>query len=103
MEVIGDMEGPSARRLMGDGENIFPNTAGYIKNYIREQEDSSVLDLAPLHLSGDEEIEALYKDHRVLFVLLLDVIFSLLNMPQGKVTDEVLEQLENRLSFVLME
>jgi hypothetical protein len=46
----GDMEGPSARRLMGDGE-IFPNIGDYIKNHIREQEDSSVVNFAPLHVA----------------------------------------------------
>jgi hypothetical protein len=34
------MEGPSARRLMGDGEKIFPDIAAYIKTHIREQQDS---------------------------------------------------------------
>jgi hypothetical protein len=76
---------------MGDGEKIISNIANYIKNHINEQDDSSVLDLAPLHIAGNEEIDAVCKDHGVLFVL-LDAIFSLLlNMPQGKVTDEVLE------------
>jgi hypothetical protein len=42
------------------------------------------------------------KDHGVLFVL-LDAIFSLPDTPQGKVTEEVLEQLESRLSFILTE
>jgi hypothetical protein len=74
------MEGPSARRLMGDGEKIFPNIADYIKNHIGEQEDFWVIDLAPLHVAGEEEIEAVCKDHGVLFVL-LDAIFSLLNTP----------------------
>jgi hypothetical protein len=47
----GDMEGPSAWRLIGDGEKILLTIADYIKNHIREQEDSSVLDLAPLHVT----------------------------------------------------
>ena len=92
-------------RQLGDWwvtEKIFPNIADYIKNHIREQEDSLVGDLAPLHVAGDEEIDAVCKDHGVLNVL-LDVIFSLLNTPRGKVTDKVLEQLENRLSFILTE
>jgi hypothetical protein len=58
--------------------------------------------LAPLHVAGNEEIDAICKDHGVLFVL-LDAIFSLLNTPRGKVTEEVLEQLESRLSFILTE
>jgi hypothetical protein len=96
------MEGPSAQRLMGDIEKIFPNIADYIKNHIREQEDSSVVDLALSHAAGDEEIGAVCKNHGVLFVL-LDAIFSLLNMSRGTVTEEVLEQLESRLSFILTE
>jgi hypothetical protein len=87
---------------MGDGEKIFPNIADYIKNHIHEQEDSSVVDLALSHFAGDEEIGAVCKNQRVLFVL-LDVIFSLLNTPRGTVTEEVLEQLESRLSFILTE
>jgi hypothetical protein len=101
----GDMEGPLARRLMGDGEKIFSNIADYIKNHIREQEDTqenASVDLAPLHIAGDEEIDAVCKDHGVLFVL-LDAIFSLLNTPRGKVTDLVLEELEKRLSGILTE
>jgi hypothetical protein len=58
--------------------------------------------LAPSHVAGDEEIDAVCKDHGGLFVL-LNAIFSLLNTPRGKVTEEVLEQLESRLSFILME
>jgi hypothetical protein len=98
----GDMEGPSAQRLMGDAKKIFPNIADYIKNHIREQEDSSVVDLAPSHVAGDEGIDAVCKDHGVLFVL-LDAIFSLLDTPQGKVTEDVLEQLKSLLSFILTE
>jgi hypothetical protein len=58
--------------------------------------------LAPSHVASDEEIGAVCKDHGVLFVL-LDAIFSLLNTPRGTVTEEVLEQLESRLSFILTE
>ncbi len=101
----GDMEELSARRLMGNGEKILSNIANYIKNHIREQEDSqenASVDLAPLHIARDEEINAVCKDHGVLFVL-LDAIFSLLNTPRGKVTDLVLEELEKRLSGILTE
>ena len=102
----GDMEGPSARRLMGDGEKIFPNIAEYIKNHIREerdsQEDSAAVDSIPMQIAEDDEIDAVCKDHGILFVL-LDAIFSLLNTPRGKVTDAVIEELESRLSFILTE
>jgi hypothetical protein len=37
-------------------------------------------DVAPSHVAGDEDIDAVCKDHGVLFVL-LDAIFSLLNAP----------------------
>jgi hypothetical protein len=87
---------------MGDGDKIFTNIANYIKNHIHEQGDSSVLDLMPLHVAGDEEIDIVCKDHGVLFVL-LDAIFSLLKTPKGKVTDKLLKQLENWLSFILTE
>ncbi len=103
----GDMEGLLARRLMGDGEKIFSNIADYIKNHIREQEDSqadsSVLDLVPSHIAGNQEIDAVCKDHDGVFFVLLDAIFSLLNTPRGKVTDLVLEELEKRLSGILTE
>jgi hypothetical protein len=101
----GDMEGPSARRLMGDGEKIFPNIAEYIKHHLREQEDpldDSAVDLVPLQIAEDSEIDAVCKDHGILFVL-LDAIFSLLNTPRGKVTDDVTSQLESRLSGILTE
>jgi hypothetical protein len=101
----GDMEGPSARRLMGDGEKIFPDIAEYIKTHIREQRNSqedSAVDLMPLQIAEDAEIDAVCKDHGILFVL-LDAIFSLLNTPRGKVTDDVIEQLESRLNGILKE
>jgi hypothetical protein len=65
------------------------------------QEDSAV-DLMPLQIAEDDEINAVCKDHTFIFVL-LDTIFSLLNMPRGKVTDGVIEQLENRLHGILTE
>jgi hypothetical protein len=65
---------------MGDGEKIFPNIADYIQNHICEQEDSLVVDLATSHVASNEEIDAVCKDHGVLFVL-LDAIISFLNTP----------------------
>jgi hypothetical protein len=91
---------------MSNRKKIFPNIADYIKNHIiREQEDSHAnlsIDLVPLHIAGVSETDTVCKDHGALFVL-LDAIFSLLNTPRGKVTDVVIEQLENRLSGILTE
>jgi hypothetical protein len=102
----GDMEGPSAQRLMGDGEKIFPNIAESIKNHLREQEQDSqedlAVDLMPVQIAEDDEIDAVCKDHGII-VGLLDAIFSLLNTLRGKVTDGVIDQLENRPSGILME
>ena len=99
----GNMEGPSAWRLIGDGEKIFPDIAEYIKNHIRQQQESQedlAVDLTPLQILEDDKIDAVCKDHIILFVL-LNAIFSLLNTPGGKVTNEVIEQLEIRLSGIL--
>jgi hypothetical protein len=71
----------------------------------REQEDpldDSAVDLVPSQIAEDSEIDAVCKDHGILFVL-LDAIFSLLNTPRGKVTNVVIEQLENRLAGILTE
>jgi hypothetical protein len=100
------MKGPSARRLMGEGEKIFPNIAEYIKTHIRQQQDSQedlAVDLIPLQIAEDDKIDAVCKDHGILFVLLA-AIFSLLNTPiRGKATKEVIGQLDNWLSGILTE
>jgi hypothetical protein len=90
---------------MGDGEKIFPDIKAYIKTHIREHQDSqenAAVDLMPLQIAEDDKVDAVCKDHIILFVL-MDAILSLLNTPRGKVTEDVIKQLESRLYGILKE
>ena len=98
----GDMEGPSCRRLTGDGERIFDNIAECIKNSNKKLLESGDEQISKKIVVGDDEIERRCQAYgRAL--LLLDSSMSKLNTPRGKVTDEVIEKLEQTLKALMME
>jgi hypothetical protein len=100
----GDMEGPPARRLMACGPTAFADIANYIKQTLNnDQNDDGNENNEDMLVALNDEIDSICKDHGEVFALLLDVVFSLLNTPRGKVDDYILDERGEQLAGLPME
>jgi hypothetical protein len=92
----GDMQGPSARRMLINGDKIFEAIAEYIKEDITPQQPSDEQIESVQLIAENQEIEYVCEGLGVVAVL-LDSVFSLLSTPRGKVTDAIVSKLESQL------
>ena len=86
----GDMEGPSIRGLMANGDDLFHDIAELVK-VNKSNEDVT-----------NEEIDELCGSFGRM-ALLLDGIFSKVNTKRGEVTDDLIAQLEKQLELARLE
>ena len=90
----GDMEGPSIRRAMENGIDMFEAVAKHIRERVVRVDD--------LNTAPDSEIEQVCKDYGELLIL-MDGIFSDYNTPRGSVNEEVIQRLSKRLKTAMLE
>jgi hypothetical protein len=92
----GDMEGPSVRRMMENGKELFAAIGVLLKEkYAANNPDN---DMETINEEIDEVCSAFGRLN-----VLLDGIFSKINTKRGQVTDDLIEDLEEQLLVTMRE
>ena len=89
----GDMEGPSIRKLMAKGRDVFQNILTFLTTTVERSENFK---------ATDDEIRTTCNDFGEILVL-LDGAISMVNTKRGKVSDELIRNLADRLQCILCE